>query len=169
MVHDTPDERSPVSDGLEITPFQPSDVAELLVLQRCCWVQEAIANDSLDIPPLTETHDDILQWASQLATFIMRLDGRLIGAVRGRAEADHRWHIGRVMVAPDLAGRGLGTELIALMESLAPQGTEEFVMFTGAGSERNIRTYERAGYAVSDPEPAPHGGVATVTLRKPVR
>ena len=48
---DTPDERSPVSDGLEITPFQPSDVAELLVLQRCCWVQEAIANDSLAVPP----------------------------------------------------------------------------------------------------------------------
>ena len=64
---------------------------------------------------------------------------------------------------------GLGTELIALMESLAPEGTEEFIMFTGAGSKRNIRTYERAGYVVSEPEPAPHGGIATVTLRKKAR
>lgn len=169
MGTDTPDERATVSDGLEITPFMPSDVAELLVLQRCCWVEEAIANDSLDIPPLTETHDDILRWAAQWATFVMRLDGRLIGAVRGRAEPEHRWHIGRVMVAPDLTGRGLGTELISLMESLAPKDTREFVMFTGAGSARNIRTYERAGYTASDPEPVPNGGVATVRLRKPVR
>ncbi len=156
-----------MSDGLEITPFQPSDVAELLVLQRCCWVQEAIANNSLDIPPLTETHDDILRWASEWATFVMRLDGRLIGAVRGRAEPGGRFHIGRVMVAPDLAGRGLGSELITLMESLAPQGTNEFVMFTGAGSARNIRTYERAGYTASAPQADPGGGVATVTLSKP--
>ena len=35
-----------------------------------------------------------------------------------------------------------------VMESLAPEGTEEFIMFTGAGSEHNIRTYERAGYDV---------------------
>ncbi|BDH59318.1 GNAT family N-acetyltransferase [Tsukamurella sp. PLM1] len=156
-----------MTDGLQITPFQSSDVAELLVLQRCCWVQEAIANDTLEIPPLTETHDDILAWTAEWATFVMRLDGRLIGAARGRREPGNTWHIGRVMVAPDLEGRGLGTELISLMESLAPEDTREFLMFTGAGSARNIRTYERAGYTVSDPEPAPHGGVATVTLRKP--
>lgn len=155
-----------MTDGLQIEPFTPSDVAELLVLQRCCWVQEALANDSLEVPPLTETHDDILAWAAEWATFVMRLDGRLIGAVRGRAEADNTWHIGRIMVAPDLAGRGLGTELISLMETLAPEGTEQFVMFTGARSDRNIRIYERAGYSVSAPEPAPHGGIPTVTLRK---
>ncbi|GAB3130126.1 GNAT family N-acetyltransferase [Tsukamurella serpentis] len=155
------------NDGLSVTPFEPHDVAELLVLQRCCWVSEALANNSLAIAPLTETHDDILAWAAHWATFVMRLDGRLIGAVRGRAEPGGRWHIGRVMVAPDLAGRGLGSELITLMETLAPKGTREFVMFTGAGSERNIRTYRRAGYAASDPVPDPDGGPATVTLRKP--
>lgn len=156
-----------VTDGFQIAPFSPSDVAELLVLQRCCWVQEALANDSLQIPPLTETHDDILAWASEWTTVVMRLDGRLVGAGRGRAEADGTWHIGRLMVAPDLAGRGLGTQLIALMEALAPEDTREFLMFTGAGSARNIRTYERAGYQASAPEAPPAGhGVPTVTLRK---
>lgn len=156
-----------MTDGFQITTFVPADVAELLVLQRCCWVQEALANDSLEIPPLTETHDDILAWAQEWTTVVLRVDGRLVGAARGRAEPDGSWHIGRLMVAPDLAGNGLGTQLLTLMETLAPEGTREFLMFTGAGSARNIRTYERAGYAVSAPEPPPHGGVATVTLRKP--
>ncbi|WP_019202012.1 GNAT family N-acetyltransferase [Tsukamurella sp. 1534] len=155
-----------MTDDLHIAPFAPGDVAELLVLQRCCWVQEAIANSTLDIPPLTETHDEILAWATTWNTVVIRLDGRLVGAARGRAEAGGTWHIGRIMVAPDLAGHGLGTQLIELMEALAPADTREYLMFTGAGSERNIGIYRRAGYEVSDPEPAPHGGVATVTLRK---
>lgn len=153
--------------GLQIERFTPEDVAELLVLQRCCWVQEALANDSLNIPPLTETHADILAWAAHWTTVVLRLDGRLVGAARGIAEPDGAWHIGRVMVAPDLAGHGLGSELIALMESLAPAQTTQYVMFTGAGSARNIRTYERAGYTASAPATAAPGEVATVELRKP--
>lgn len=38
---------------LALTPFVESDLAELVVLQRCCWVQEAILNKTLNIPGAT--------------------------------------------------------------------------------------------------------------------
>ena len=34
------------------------DAAELLDLQRCCWVEEATANETLDIAALHESFDD---------------------------------------------------------------------------------------------------------------
>ncbi len=44
----------------EIVPATPGDAGELLTLQRACWVQEALANDSLaDIPALHESLDDV--------------------------------------------------------------------------------------------------------------
>ncbi len=38
------------------------DAAEILVLQRCCWVSEAISNNSMDIPPLHEDLPTVRAW-----------------------------------------------------------------------------------------------------------
>ncbi len=71
----------------EIVPAQPGDAGELLTLQRACWVQEALANDSLaDIPALHESLDDVLAWMRTWSTWVVRSEGRLVGAVRGRLE-----------------------------------------------------------------------------------
>ena len=67
----------------------PADAPELLTLQRACWVTEARANDTLDIPPLIETLEDV-------AAGICRsgppgpcaAGGRLVGSVRGRVAPD---------------------------------------------------------------------------------
>lgn len=128
--------------------YEPEDAAELVVLQRCCWVQEALANQTLDIPALHESQAEVEAWAASWVTVVLRRRGRLVGAVRGRQEGTH-WHVGRLMVAPDLAGRGLGTALLRLIESCAPADVTEFVLFTGARSLRNHRTYERAGYRLA--------------------
>ena len=47
----------PPLDGATIGPAGAADAAELLVLQRCCRVDEAIANDTLDVPALHESLD----------------------------------------------------------------------------------------------------------------
>ncbi len=73
------------------------------------------------------------------------LGGRLVGAARGRQEGD-QWDVGRVMAAPDLQGRGLGRLLLRGCEEAAPADVTGFVLFTGAGSQRNIRIYKKAGY-----------------------
>ena len=63
-----------------------------------------------------------------------------------RAEAARTWDIGRLMVAPDLQGRGLGRLLLEAIEQAAPPSVTAFELFTGAGSERTIKMYSKAGY-----------------------
>jgi len=153
----------PPIEGAEVRRAVPDDAAELLVLQRCCWVDEAIANETLDIAALHESLDDVRQWLEEWSTWCVRIDGRLVGAVRARREGD-MWDIGRLMVAPDLSGRGLGRWLLALAEAAAPEGVEVVGLFTGAKSTRNIAMYERAGFTRTT-EPAPPGAVGLVKRR----
>jgi tRNA (guanine37-N1)-methyltransferase len=150
-------------DGVELRRAVPADAPELLVLQRCCWVAEAVANDTLDIPALHETLDDLRQWLDEWTTWCVRIAGRLVGAVRARREGT-AWEIGRLMVAPDLSGQGLGRWLLALAESAAPDDVEEVSLFTGAKSTRNIGIYERAGFRRTG-VPAPPGAVGLVKPR----
>jgi GNAT superfamily N-acetyltransferase len=143
------------------------DTAELLVLQRCCWVSEAFANDTLDIPPLRETLDDIRDWVGSWTVLTMRDGPRLIAAVRGRLVGE-TWEIGRLMVAPDLSGQGIGRRLLAHIERLAPVDAAMFELFTGARSTRNIELYERAGYRVADSVAVTPGHITgAIVLRKP--
>ncbi len=140
---------APVAE-LSLAPAATDDLAELLVLQRCCWVQEAIVNDTLDIPALHETFDDLRAWAVSWQVWTVRLHGRLVAAVRARA-AGGVWEIGRLMVAPDLAGQGIGRWLLAYAESQAPRGTTSFALVTGSCSSRNIDLYQRTGYRITSP------------------
>jgi tRNA (guanine37-N1)-methyltransferase len=142
-------------------PAVPADAGELLTLQRACWLQEAIANHSTDgIPALHETLDDVRAWvagAEGWSTYVVRVPadgGRLVGAVRGRLEGD-AWDIGRIMVAPDLQGRGLGRFLLEHVQAVAPAEATSYVLFTGQDSADNIRMYRRAGFRLRPDLPAP--------------
>src|SRR4051812_25763594 len=106
----------PPIEGVELRRAVQDDAAELLVLQRCCWVDEALANETLDIGALPEPLDDVRGWIDEWTTWCVRIDGRLVGAVRARQEGS-TWDIGRLMVAPDLSGRGLGRWLLGLAEA----------------------------------------------------
>ena len=150
---------------LDVRTAVPADAGELLTLQLACWVEEARANPGVDIPPLRETLDDVSAWLAECTTFVVRAGGRLVGAVRGRLVGDV-WQVGRLMVAPDLRGRGLGGWLLAHAEASAPPDTRRLSLFTGAGSAANLRMYQRAGYR-RDPAQPEEAGV--VHLSKPAR
>jgi ribosomal protein S18 acetylase RimI-like enzyme len=151
-------------DGLTLAPVSEQDLAEMLVLQRCCWVQEAFANDTLDLPPLRETLADVRAWSQTWQVWCVRRHGRLVAAVRAQAHGS-TWHIGRLMVAPDQAGQGIGPWLLAYAEEQAPTGTSEMVLFTGQRSTRNIELYERVGYTLT-PAQAGDGAVDSVRLTR---
>lgn len=151
------DDPSPPAHLGRLTPATERDAAELLVLQRCCWVAEAVANDTLDIPALHETLDEVVAWLAEWSTWCLRADGRLVGAVRARREGS-TWEIGRLMVAPDQSGRGIGRWLLRHAEDHAPAGVRTLTLFTGARSVRNLAMYERAGY-VRTGDPAPPNAV----------
>ena len=158
----TPSGAAPI-EGAVIQRASSLDAPELLVLQRCCWVDEAIANDTLDVPALHETLEDVRAWLDDWTTWCVRSAGRLVGAVRARREGSS-WEIGRLMVAPDVAGRGLGGWLLRLAETEAPADVEAITLYTGAQSTRNIAMYERAGFRRTL-APAPPGVVRLVKVR----
>jgi tRNA (guanine37-N1)-methyltransferase len=135
-------------DGLEVRLAEPADAEEVTVLQRACWLSEAVANSTLDLPALTEDADEVRRGFAQWHTWVVRSDGRLVGSVRARASAEvsGQWEIGRLMVAPDLQGRGIGRALLAYAEAAAPAGTRRLWINTGSRSTANLRRYRRAGY-----------------------
>jgi tRNA (guanine37-N1)-methyltransferase len=150
-------------DDVQVRPAVPADAGELLVLQRACWVQEQQDNPGVRIPALHESYDDVRGWLSTHTVLVARSGGRLVGAVRAVLEGT-TWEVGRLMVAPDLAGRGLGRRLLAAVEALAPGSATSYALVTGAGSLRNQRIYKKAGYRLrGEVEPG------VVRLTKPVR
>jgi len=147
-----------------IEPATRGDAGELLTLQRACWVQEALANQVLDVPALHEGLPDVVQSLSRWRTWVVREGGRLVGSVRGRLEGTE-WEIGRLMVAPDLQGRGLGRLLLEHAERVAPPAATSYRLFTGGRSADNLRRYKKAGYRPVGELDA-HPGVTVLAKRR---
>ena len=72
--------------------------------------------------------------------------------------------IGRLVVAPELQGRGIGSSLLKALEAQFPQA-RVFELFTGSKSEGNIRLYRRHGYVVTDTQQLSEQ-VTLVVMRK---
>ena len=173
---------------LDVRLAVPGDVGELFTLTRACWVSEAHLNDDLGIPPLVDTLADLRASLTGWRTWVARSHGRLVASVRGRraggagepdpaggaGEADPAggagepgaWEIGRLMVAPDLQGRGLGRAMLELAEGAAPEGTRRIHLITGVASERNQRLYRRAGYRPDRAAGAPRGTICLAKHRR---
>ncbi|MGC5022427.1 GNAT family N-acetyltransferase [Micromonospora sp. DT47] len=139
----------------------PDDAPEVTVLQRCCWVDEAVVNDTMAIPALHESLEEVRDWLATWHTTGIWLDGRLLGMVRAR-RVDTDWHVGRLAVVPDLRGQGLGRWLLRTAEAGAQPDCRRILLFTGAKSLRNIDLYHSEGYQ-SAPLAGPDG---TICLTK---
>ncbi|GAA4964226.1 NAD(P)H-dependent FMN reductase/ribosomal protein S18 acetylase RimI-like enzyme [Nonomuraea thailandensis] len=147
--------------GAYVRALTPDDAPEVLVLQRCCWLEEALANDTLAIPALEESLDQVRAWlATWQATGLWR-DGRLLGMVRAR-RVDDDWHVGRLGVVPDLRGQGVGRWLLREAEAAAGASCRRIVLATGARSRRNLDLYHAQGYRTESSDGA------TALLTKPV-
>lgn len=131
--------------GSYVRRLTRDDAPEVTVLQRCCWVDEAVVNDTLAIPALHESLDEVREWLATWHTTGIWLDGRLLGMVRTR-RIDTDWHVGRLAVVPDLRGQGLGRWLLRTAEAGAEPDCRRVQLFTGAKSLRNIDLYHSEGY-----------------------
>ncbi|QYC40053.1 NADPH-dependent FMN reductase [Nonomuraea coxensis DSM 45129] len=147
--------------GSYVRALTPDDAPDVLVLQRCCWVEEALANDTLAIPALGESLEQVRDWLATWQAVGLWRDGRLLGMVRARRVADD-WHVGRLGVVPDLRGQGVGRWLLSEAEAAADAGCRRVVLSTGSRSRRNIRLYQAQGYRTESSDRD------TATLTKPV-
>ena len=124
-----------------------SDAGEILTIQRAAFVSEALIYGDPDMPPLVQTLEELRAEIEDGEGWVARVGSRLVGAIRYR-DTDALLLIGRIAIAPDLQGAGIGRALLEAAErsSRAPEAE----LFTGSLSETNIRLYERCGYRVTE-------------------
>lgn len=122
----------------------PADAGEVLTLQRAAYVTEARAHGDLDLPPLLETLDET-RVALEGLSWGVRENGRLVASVRLTVTGPVGV-IGRLVVAPDRQGEGLGSGLLRFAESAAPADVTVFRLFTGSNSVGPLHLYAKHGY-----------------------
>ena len=157
-----------------IAPADPADAGEILTVQRAAYLVEAQRYRDVFLPPLTES----LEAAESADTLIVPnrpdvevprraavLDAirrahvrgaRLVGSVRARVDGDTA-HVGRLSVAPDQQGRGVGGRLLDAVERACAGRVARFALFTGADSAANLALYARRGYQVVAHRPDENG------------
>ncbi|WP_214466641.1 GNAT family N-acetyltransferase [Microbacterium flavescens] len=153
------------SDALELRDIRPDDAGETLTLQRAAFVQEALIYNSVQMPPLTQTLDELRAELVENLGCVAVEHGRLVGAVRAQVDGDLLL-IGRLAIAPDRQGEGIGSQLLEAVERRGKEsGCREAELFTGSLSEANLRLYERCGYRETG-RVEQDDGIEQVFLRK---
>ena len=141
--------------SVDIGPLAAEHAGEVLTLQRAAYVAEARRYRDPELPPLTQTLDELFDElrSSSVIGLGAWLDGRLVGSVRVRLDGAVG-HLGRLVVVPDLQGQGIGTTLLRAAEEALPAEVTEIRLFTGSRSDPTIRLYERFGYVRQGETPA---------------
>jgi ribosomal protein S18 acetylase RimI-like enzyme len=132
-------------DGLSIERADVADAGEILTVQRAAYVTEAQLHGDPFLPPLVESIDQLRKTIADSLVLKAVVGTRLAGSVRGRIN-DRTCLVGRLVVAPDLQGRGIGRALMRALEDEAIGLADACVLFTGHLSESNLRLYRRLGY-----------------------
>src|SRR5919107_1952320 len=142
---------------VDIRPVTDAEAGELLTLRRAAFVSEAQLYNDPHIPPLTQTLEELRAdlAADGVVTLGARAGHRLVGSIRVLLE-DKRATLGRLAVAPDLQGQGIGTQLLFAVLPYLPEGTEEIWVFTGQDSTHNIALYEKQQTMGRPPGPDGH-------------
>ena len=127
-----------------IQPARQQDLPEILALQKTAFAAEAQLVNDWNIPPLTQTLDELADdWRKGIMLKAVNEGGPIIGTVRGHKAPDG-FYIGRLAVLPQWQGRGCGSALLEAM--IARAEPNRLVLFTSTKSERNLRLYERFGF-----------------------
>jgi GNAT superfamily N-acetyltransferase len=129
---------------MEIKPAILEDAEAILALQRLAYQSEAAIYDDFTIRPLTETLEDMRDRFHDRRFLKAIEDGKIVGSVRAFQD-EEACHVERLVVHPDYRRRGIGMNLLKVIETCFP-AARRFELFTGHKSESNIRLYERVGY-----------------------
>src|SRR5690606_12942166 len=120
---------------VEIRRVDVEHAGELLTLRRAAFVTEAQVTGDPNIPPLTQTLDELVAdlQREDVITLGAWNGHRLVGSVRVLVEGS-KATLGRFAVAPDVQGLGLGTQLMFAVAGALAEGTEETGVFTSQGA-----------------------------------
>ena len=128
-----------------ITEANVHDAVGILELQKLAYQSEATLYSDWNLPPLTQTLEEIRVELKNKVFLTAHYGGLLVGSVRAKTSEDDGCSIRRLIVHPKHQGQSIGTQLMHAIEARFPSATR-FVLFTGERSEGNIRLYRRLGY-----------------------
>ncbi|MCK6067285.1 MULTISPECIES: GNAT family N-acetyltransferase [Microbacterium] len=151
-----------------VRPIAPADAGEVLTLQRAAFVSEALIYGDADMPPLTQTLEELEAELVENLGCVAVAGSRIVAAARAQRDGDLLL-IGRIAVAPDMQGAGLGSLILHAVEERGREaGAREAELFTGRLSEANLRLYTREGYRESE-RAGGETGEDQIFLRKNLR
>lgn len=151
---------------MEISRAVAADAGEILTLMRAAYVSEAQLYGDPFIPPLVESLDQLRKIVENAIVLKAVEGGRIVGSVRGQV-AGSACIVGRLVVAPDRQGAGIGTSLLTALHEAHPL-IDAFDLFTGHLSDGNLRLYRRLGYRETHRE-RQQEHLTLVHLRREVR
>ncbi|WP_295819473.1 GNAT family N-acetyltransferase [uncultured Microbacterium sp.] len=135
---------------ITIRPIRSSDAGEVLTVQRAAFVTEALIYGDPDMAPLTQTLEEVEFELRENLGCVALSGSRLVGVVRAVADRDILL-VGRIAIAPDQQGEGIGSRLLEAVEHRGiERGCHRAELFTGSLSTQNIALYERLGYRESE-------------------
>jgi ribosomal protein S18 acetylase RimI-like enzyme len=142
---------------VRIRRARPADAGELFTLQRAAWVAEAQRRRDPFLAPLSDDAQELRDAVQDAGTTVLVAAaaedgehgrrGRLVGFVR-LAVRGTTCRISRVVVAPDLRGRGLGSALLDAVHAHAAQlpGVQHLELSAGTAASEDLALYRRNGY-----------------------
>jgi GNAT superfamily N-acetyltransferase len=129
---------------MEIVEAKLIDLAQILELQKMCYNETGFRYNDFNIPPLVQTLQQLENEFNQSLILISTELSGIIGSIRA-FQKDETCYIGRVIVHPNHQNKGIGSKLMASIESKFPN-VKRFELFTGSRDEKNLYLYNKLGY-----------------------
>ena len=123
-----------------------TDLGEILRLQKTAFKTVAAEYGDWNMPPMTQTQEQIENDYRNGCVFFKSEDGqKIVGSVRGVLGQDEVCKIARLVVLPEYQKQGIGLELMHEIEAHFST-CKEYQIFTGSKSTHVIEMYEQLGY-----------------------
>ena len=130
--------------NVKIIKATKNDLREILKIQKLSYQQQAEIYNNYNIPPLTQTYNEIMLDYDKMIFLKAIKENKIIGSVRAYEE-NNSCYIGRLFVHPDFQKKGIGKKLIKEIENKF-QSVNRYELFTGHKSIKNIHLYKKLGY-----------------------
>lgn len=124
-----------------------SDLEAILDLQKEAFYDVAKAENNFNIMPMVQTLDEMTEEFKEKTFMKYVADDSIVGSVRAFIDSEGSCHIGRLIVKPEYQKKGIGTELMGVVEKYC-SAAKKFTIFTSKSSVSTIRLYTKLGFAI---------------------
>ena len=129
---------------MEIKRASVEDSHEIFKLQRLAFQIQAEIYNNYNIPPLTQTLEELEEVFLHKTFLKVVYNNKIVGSVRAYMN-EGRCIIGKLIVHPDFQNQGIGTKLMNEIEAIFNKA-KIYELFTGHKSKKNLYLYQKLGY-----------------------